>query len=99
MFNAIISILSRYNIFLARVKILIDFEVATFIAIQRCFSNTEVSGCLFHFGQALWRKKTKLGLSARYNVYADFRESVEFVTALALIPVESIDEGWNYIQS
>ncbi|KAG0425574.1 hypothetical protein DMUE_6019, partial [Dictyocoela muelleri] len=63
MFSAITSSLSRYNIFLSPVNVQIDFEVAAFNAIKRKFPTSTVSGCLFHFGQCLWRKIVKLGLT------------------------------------
>ncbi|KAI0987142.1 hypothetical protein GJ496_001717 [Pomphorhynchus laevis] len=42
---------------------------------------------------------SQLDLRVKYNEEVNFRKSVELVTALALVPVDYIDECWNYIQT
>ncbi|KAF9763292.1 hypothetical protein NGRA_1364 [Nosema granulosis] len=96
MFNAIHSNLAKYEIFLNPTNIQIDYEVAAFNAIKRCFPDSSISGCLFHFAQALWRKVAELGLTSLLNDDLSFCNSVELIAALALVPVSELEECWEY---
>ena len=48
-------------------RMLIDYEEAARAAIKTIMPNTDISGCLFHYGQALYRKISALGLSTIYE--------------------------------
>ncbi|CAM1308478.1 Uncharacterised protein at_DN2091 [Pycnogonum litorale] len=52
---------------LAPVSVMVDFEMAAIQSLRAAFPATEVKGCLFHFGQCLWRKIQKLGLQQWYR--------------------------------
>lgn len=67
LFQIIIQILHNYNIVLNPNEIQIDFEYACFNAIKRTWPSVIVSGCYFHFGQAIFRKIINLGLKQEYN--------------------------------
>ncbi|KAG0430363.1 hypothetical protein DMUE_5672 [Dictyocoela muelleri] len=78
-------------------KIQIDFELAAFNSIKRCFSNTKISVCLFHFSQELWRNINILRLINLFINDHNLNESVEHISSLALVPLDTIDLCWNYI--
>ena len=44
------------------VKVVADFEAATWLSLRVVLPNVEVKGCLFHFTQAVFRKIQSLGL-------------------------------------
>ena len=52
------------------VKVVADFEAATWLSLRVVLPNVEVKGCLFHFTQAVFRKIQSLGLQRAYNVDA-----------------------------
>jgi hypothetical protein len=42
--------------------VLADFEIAEHNAVRDIFGEADLNGCLFHYGQTLFRKWRKLGL-------------------------------------
>ena len=49
------------------VKATIDFEKAMWAAIRKVMPWVQISGCSFHWTQAVWRKVQELGLQIPYN--------------------------------
>ena len=47
--------------------IIVDFELAVHTVVRALFPASSLKGCLFHFGQALWRKLQEFCLSAKYG--------------------------------
>ena len=47
--------------------IIVDIELAVHNVVRTLFPASSLKGCLFHVGQALWRKLQELGLSAKYG--------------------------------
>lgn len=42
----------------------IDFEIGMIVSIRQCFgSDKPIRGCLFQFGQSIWRKVQSLRLA------------------------------------
>ncbi|KAG0441605.1 hypothetical protein DMUE_0921 [Dictyocoela muelleri] len=97
-FGEIIDLLRRFSIELSPYLILIDFEYAAFNSIRDLFTNSEVRGCLFYFGQAIWRKLLNLGLKTMYTDDSNFRYCVNMITELSLIPIKDIDKGLDIIK-
>ncbi|EEQ81223.1 hypothetical protein NCER_102474, partial [Vairimorpha ceranae BRL01] len=91
--------LHRFGIIFNPDKIQVDFEIATFSAIRIVFSDASISGCYFHFGQAIWRKIQKLGLVTLYNSDILFRNFVEMLSGIALVSVNDIDSAWDIIKN
>lgn len=77
--------------------ITIDFETATIQAIKDVFPNTQISGCNYHFNQSLWRKVQDIGLVEEYRDNEEIRLNIRMCSALSLIPLQNIDEGWLII--
>ena len=63
-----------------------DFETAVWQSIRALFPNVKLSGCLFHFSQAIYRKLQELGLQAAYNTDAGTSGVCRRLMALALLP-------------
>lgn len=99
MFARIRSTLLQHSIIFNPHTIQIDYEYAAYNAIRAEFPATTIKGCFFHFGQAIWRKLVDIGLKTFFNQDSNFRESVQMITSLALIPLDDIDEGWEIVKS
>jgi hypothetical protein len=54
-------------------------------------------GCLFHFGQCLWREVQSLGLQDKYSNDDKFRMNVKKLKALAFVPVSNVIHGYSSI--
>ncbi|XP_026730338.1 uncharacterized protein LOC113495674 [Trichoplusia ni] len=72
-----------------------DFEEAAMSGFLAVFPNAVVSGCFFHYKQALRRKSRDLGLSKN----SIFRKHVALCTLLPHLPITDLDEAWLYIMS
>ena len=56
---------------------------------RKCFPNTSINGCLFHFSQCLWRKIQNLGLQCWYT-NNDNAIIIKQIQALAFVPPEDV---------
>ena len=74
-----------------------DFERAAIKSFQKYFPNAKIKGCLFHFGQALYKKLKKLQLSELYQNNQIFKRWIRLIFALALIPTANLMEGWQNV--
>jgi hypothetical protein len=81
---------SRFNI---------DFEASSILAIRQCFPNAEIKGCLFHYGQSVWRKIQQLGLGASYLDKKNVCSWCRLGVSLALVPEARIDDAFMYMQN
>ena len=52
---------------------MVDYEKAAINALSTTFPCTELQGCYFHFGQAIWRHIQALGLQQRYQNEEEFQ--------------------------
>ena len=85
---------ANLNLVLQPQIVQIDFEAATLAAIRLCFPNSRIRGCLFHYGQAIWRKTQSLGLAARYKEDPAFNRFVRRALGLPFLPPHLIDDVW-----
>ena len=67
-------------------SIMVDFELAAIRAFQNTFLAATITGCMFHFGQCIWRKLQAEGFSERYRNEPDFAILVKQLLALAFVP-------------
>ena len=70
--------------------LIVDYEAAAIGALEEVFPTAIISGCLFHFSQAILRKVSKLGLRTRYLQDEEFRMTVRSLIAIAFIPVADV---------
>ena len=54
-------------------------------------------GCLFHFGQRVWRQVQSKGLSTKYQQDENFRLNVKKLIALAFLPVSDVVTGFDLV--
>lgn len=58
-FRELLVVAANYELNLCPSHIVCDFEMGIISAIKECFPTTDLRGCLFHFGQIIWRKVQK----------------------------------------
>jgi hypothetical protein len=77
-------------------SIMVDFETASINAFRDHFPNADLQGCLFHFGQCIWRKIQELGLQAWYNEPGGENAlSIKQFNALAFVPINLVPDAFN----
>lgn len=62
-----------------------DFEKAIQNAVSQVFHGVQVTGCLFHLGQCLWRKIQELHLVEEYRNDENVRMHLKMILALAFV--------------
>ncbi|KAI6657091.1 hypothetical protein LOD99_15877 [Oopsacas minuta] len=67
-----------------------DYERASRNSFRTAFNSIEVSGCLFHFSRAIWKRLTKLHLTSSYTKNSEFNGWVRSVMVLPMLPEEEI---------
>lgn len=77
-------------------NIILDFELAAYNAFKTIASGSRIYFCLFHFGQCIWRKVQKMGLSKMFISDMEFRLHIKSYLSLAFVPNEHVhDEYFN----
>ena len=76
-----------------------DYELAAIQAIKKCFPNTQLAGCLFHFAQICWRKvqQSQAGIDIRKLIESELRTEFHMLIALAFIPVSDISSTFDML--
>lgn len=70
-----------------------DYEAATRKAIKKKFPLARISGCYFHYVQAINKVARKFGLSKDVK----FEIAIQKISALALLPNEFVSKGFRVI--
>ena len=60
--------------------------------------TTEIHGCFFHLSQSILRRLQNLSLISRYRNDEDFFIDVKKIMALALLPIDSVIDGFETLQ-
>jgi len=76
-----------------------DFEEASVSAFQKVFGNITVSGCWFHYAQALMKCVNKESLKEDYTRDEDVGSVVHCLTSLPLLPPREIADALSDIQA
>ncbi|CAF1257971.1 unnamed protein product [Rotaria sordida] len=79
-------------------SILSDFESGTIKTIKEVFPNIIHRGCLFHFGQCVWRHIQDNGLSKKYQEDECFRSNVRKLLSLPFVPVDDVVAAFQMIE-
>ncbi|CAF1249125.1 unnamed protein product [Adineta steineri] len=79
--------------------ITIDYELAVKNVFCKHFPHVEVKGCLFHYGQALFRKFVSLNLTTPFKEDESLRLWFRSFAAIALLPETDMDEAIEYLRS
>ncbi|CAF2044232.1 unnamed protein product [Rotaria magnacalcarata] len=74
-----------------------DFETGTIKSVKEMFPNVLHKGCLFHFGQAVWRQVQNKGMATKYREDESFRLNVKKLIALAFVPVGDVIKAFDIV--
>ncbi|CAF1558049.1 unnamed protein product, partial [Adineta ricciae] len=78
-------------------SILTDFETGTIKSIKSLFPNVVHKGCLFHFGQCVWKNIQHHGLQNKYQEDKSFHLNIKKLIALAFVPVLDVIKAYESI--
>ncbi|KAE8739816.1 hypothetical protein FOCC_FOCC014684 [Frankliniella occidentalis] len=79
---------------LAPEKVSTDYEQSAIQAVRAAFPDAEVAGCLFHFGQAQWRRLQEAGLAVAYREEQNEAMRTDFI-ALAFVPLDDVEDAFD----
>ncbi|XP_071105243.1 uncharacterized protein [Haliotis cracherodii] len=71
-----------------------DYESAVISAIAEVFPDSYVTGCLFHYSQALWRQVVERRLVREYTNNPAIQSHVRRAGALPLLPLDQVQNAW-----
>jgi hypothetical protein len=81
-------------------QVIADFEEAPTTAIRSVFGDAvTVSGCWFHYAQALIKKLKKIGLSDAYKNEEESQLVCRCLLSLPLLPVADIQPAFNDVKA
>jgi len=72
------------------VSAMADYEDTSVAALREVFGEVNVSGCWFHFGQAIIKRVNKIGLKDAYTNEPDVKKVVQSLLGLPLLPALEI---------
>ncbi|XP_071949439.1 uncharacterized protein [Antedon mediterranea] len=72
------------------VKVVADFEASMWQSLREVLPNIDMTGCLFHYTQAIFRKVQEVGLQRAYMEEPNTRLFVRQLMALPVLPVEHV---------
>ena len=97
-YDKIFRILKQERTDLNPTSFTIDYERAAMNSIVSNFPQTTIYGCLFHFGQCLWREIQRCGLQSWYNA-PDNALIVKSFFALSFIPICDVIDAFTSLVS
>jgi hypothetical protein len=98
LFRALNTVASSQGAALNPPTLMLDFEASTLNVLQEFYPDSKIAGCLFHFGQSLWRKIQSLGLEPAIRDSDDAKKWFRRLCALPLVPTDHIDDAFLWIQ-
>lgn len=96
-FQELKSYFIRADILFEPRHFLTDFEKAAIKACAIEFPAATNHGCLFHFGQIIYRAIMSHGLKARYGKDEEFNSNVRMIIALAFLDPDEIPEMFEEV--
>ena len=67
-----------------------EYEKAPRNAFRTIYATIEVSGCIFHYTKAIWKRVKKLQLSSTYTKNSNFNKWIRSIMALPMLLKEEI---------
>lgn len=89
----------KMNIKLDPQQIITDFEKCVPLAAKTVFTNCVFKGCLFHFGQIIWRKVQREGLQSKYGNNENFSIQVKMIKSLAFVPEDEVSDYFQALKN
>ena len=89
-YRRILQILKEHKPDLEPQSVMMDFEMAAINAFTLEFPHATLTGCLFHFGQCIYRKVQELGLQQRYRDDDEFALIIKKFQGLAFVPADDV---------
>ena len=80
------------------VHLLTDFEKPAIQSFQYHFPGVDVSGCLFHLSQNIYKHVQQYGLQVEYSQNEEFALVVRMMSALAFCPPADVVDSWILLQ-
>ena len=75
-----------------------DFEAGAVAAIQSVFPTTRNRGCLFHFGQCIYRQIQTCGLKGEYEKNLELTKKLRVLLAFAYVPVNEVRDLFKSLE-
>ncbi|CAF3046268.1 unnamed protein product [Rotaria sp. Silwood2] len=97
LFTVIFRKMFEFNLTIRLRTVTIDFELGVYNVFKKNYSTVIVRGCLFHYGQRLFRKFVDLGLKVSYNNDENLRDWFRSFAALSLLPLNHMLWGLQYL--
>uniref|UniRef100_A0A0A9YET0 Mitochondrial ubiquitin ligase activator of nfkb 1-A n=1 Tax=Lygus hesperus TaxID=30085 RepID=A0A0A9YET0_LYGHE len=77
-------------------KVITDFESSLRSALRNKLPDAVLKGCWFHYAQAIIRKVRSSGYSPLLGENCEFKNGIQVIIALPLLPVDDIRAGLQY---
>lgn len=90
MFYELCRVACEFNISLNPLRFVSDFEKASVAAAKVFFPTAIFKGCLFHFGQIIWRRVQSEGRATKYGSNEDFSLQIRMLKSLAFVPPQDV---------
>ena len=97
--NALKSAALHLGFSLNPIQVMIDCELAAKKAFEQIFQQCTVKGCLFHFGQSLFKKFCAIGLKNDYLNIEEVQVWFKSMFCLALIPINNIEQQFELLSN
>ena len=78
-------------------RITTDFERAAYNTLRETFPLAKLTGCYFHFKQAVYRNLQQKGLESLHNQNPSFQYLVSLLYGLAMVPANKIPEYYDTV--
>lgn len=79
-------------------RAMLDFEKALWSAMRAVLPNVRLTGCMFHWKQAVFRKIQELGLQPVYMQRGEGQDFLRDVISLPHLPAEQITTVWERLK-
>ncbi|CAF3691775.1 unnamed protein product [Rotaria sp. Silwood1] len=97
LFAVIFRKMMEFQLFIKLRTITIDFELDVTNVFTKHYPTVTVRGCLFHYGQALFRKFVDIGLKTPYKYDENLRDWFRSFAAISLLPLHHMLWGIQYL--
>lgn len=98
MWHSIFYLLSQNGLSVQLRFVLCDFEIAALKSIRLNIPDAHSKGCMFHFGQNIWRRVQSLGHASLYNTSQVFLLAVKSLVALAFLKEDKVQATFTSLR-